>query len=128
MTFASHLRTKLGRWEFVYWIAFALVTFYLGLAFISAQVTNNSRSGCSRANVSRQADYDNWHDAARTREATGRAMPPGAERKISLDGAATYRRNAEKPVAANEKAGVALAPGSPQVNCGAAYPDVLWLP
>lgn len=112
----------------VYWILVGVTTLYLSLAFLSTQQTDNSRSSCDRGNSLRQSDFDNWNAAADTREETALAMPIGPARTISLDGAAQYRANAYEPVRANERAGVAKAQGSPQVNCRAAYPDVLWLP
>lgn len=107
----------------VFWVAVATLVLYGSLAYMTTYLTDNTRSGCNRANVARQSDFDNWNAASKTRKLTGLTAPPGSElRRVSLKGAREYEQNAKLPVFANERAGVALRNGSPQVNCGVAYP------
>lgn len=113
----------------VFWVFVGTLTAYASLAYLTTYVTTNSRKGCDRGNVSRQSDYDNWIEAARTRAATGLNLPKGdPNRRLSLHGAEVYEANALEPVRVLAAQGLAKSPGSPQTNCSAAYPYPLpWL-
>ena len=105
-------------------VVFGLFLLTAALSFGDAvSRVENDREVCERQNVRTRLQYEKYLADERESRLFSQQQPPGPIRRITRKAAAQYQQSADELVRLVALDNVELEAGSPETDCGLAYPD-----